>query len=136
MALPPISVCIVSVVCFLLTHWWRYNLVSSAKPLQNKTSSAHLVLLLLRIGFVFVIVGTLWSSYVMLSNIEICDDEGVGCLKFAGLIQFTTFTRWCFILEGVYFVAANLEHYSLVFLLSELLKRFFKCTCTFSVPNQ
>jgi hypothetical protein len=32
-------------------------------------------------------------------------------MQFEGWVQFSTFTRWCWILEGVYFTAANVAHY-------------------------
>jgi len=61
-----------------------------------------------------IIAYALYWSYSNLNDVELCNDTGDFCMKFAGWIQFTTFTRWCWICEGVYFVAANCMHFSLV----------------------
>merc|ERR1711918_90676 len=49
-----------------------------------------------------------------LSHHKLCDDSGEYCMQFEGAIQFSTFTRWSWMLEGVYFLAANLHDVGLL----------------------
>lgn len=41
--------------------------------------------------------------------VQICDDTGRRCFAFDGIVQFSTFTRWSWMLQGVYMVSANLH---------------------------
>ena len=49
-----------------------------------------------------------WSYFGPLSKTLMCGDDGAACVAFTGLTQFSTFTRWSFLLQGVYFVLASL----------------------------
>jgi hypothetical protein len=44
-----------------------------------------------------------------LSHLDICNEEGNNCIKYAGAVQFSTFTRWSWMIQGVYYAAANLN---------------------------
>ena len=69
-----------------------------------------LLLVILRSCFIIVIVGTLWWSIRNLSHLKLCDDSGEHCMRFEGAVQFSTFTRWSWMVEGLYFVCANLHY--------------------------
>jgi hypothetical protein len=49
-----------------------------------------------------------------LNHVDICDEEGNRCIKFAGAVQFSTFTRWSWIIQGVYYAAANLNDFGVL----------------------
>merc|ERR1712008_375192 len=54
-------------------------------------------------------MGLMWSMR-NLSHLELCDDSGQHCMRFEGAVQFSTFTRWSWMVEGLYFVCANLHY--------------------------
>jgi hypothetical protein len=68
----------------------------------------------MRSVFMAAIVTHFVSSWYSLSHLELCSDNGFDCVQFHGFIQFSTFTRWSYILIGIYFVAANLQHFDYV----------------------
>jgi hypothetical protein len=35
-------------------------------------------------------------------------------MQFSGAVQFSTFTRWCWMLQGIYFAAANINHFGIL----------------------
>lgn len=74
-------------------------------PPVGKWTSGALVTFL-RCTFLAVVVGTLCWSYVSLGDVMLCSDDGQRCLRFAGSMQFTTFTRWCWMLQAVYYALA------------------------------
>merc|ERR1712139_338181 len=41
---------------------------------------------------------------------KFCSEDGKHCLQFAGRMQLTTFTRWCFLLQGVYYWLSMAEN--------------------------
>lgn len=62
----------------------------------------------LRMLFVANIIGTLAYSEQTLSHLRLWDDSDASCVQFTGKNQFTTFTRWAWMLQGLYFVIASL----------------------------
>eukprot|EP00929_Paragymnodinium_shiwhaense_P107178 TRINITY_DN73244_c0_g1_i1.p1 TRINITY_DN73244_c0_g1~~TRINITY_DN73244_c0_g1_i1.p1 ORF type:complete len:275 (-),score=46.27 TRINITY_DN73244_c0_g1_i1:537-1361(-) len=59
-----------------------------------------------RLVFLAVNVGTLCWSYLKLSHVEVCSEDGDRCLQFSGAMQFSTFTRWSWMLQGLYYCIA------------------------------
>eukprot|EP00931_Biecheleriopsis_adriatica_P045756 TRINITY_DN26213_c0_g1_i1.p1 TRINITY_DN26213_c0_g1~~TRINITY_DN26213_c0_g1_i1.p1 ORF type:complete len:259 (-),score=22.38 TRINITY_DN26213_c0_g1_i1:104-880(-) len=109
MAYPPITLVILILVCMLLLVLFRATVL----PQAARSIKPSFSLLCLRCVFIFIIIGTLYSSYHTLRHVEVCDDSGERCFRFEGGYQFSTFTRWCWMLEGVYFAVASLNHFFL-----------------------
>jgi len=110
MSFPPPSVAFI-VPCYMIgtiavcSRW-------TVKPVPVTRSSLSLVAL--RCIFLSAIVGTLFWSVRNLSHLKLCDDKGDLCMQFSGAVQFSTFTRWCWMLQGIYFAAANLHHFGIL----------------------
>jgi hypothetical protein len=81
---------------------------AAAKPVSSTLNCG------IRCLFLVAIFATFVSSRRSLSHLRICDDTGEHCLQFQGAVQFSTFTRWSYMLEGAYFLAANLRHVGLM----------------------
>lgn len=105
--LPPASVCATIITIMVGVICWTSQ---QPQPLKQREVVAFPKrLLCLRCAFVLVVVATLTWSLIALSHIKVCDDTGELCMAFKGAIQFTTFTRWCWMLEGLYFFCAILS---------------------------
>lgn len=63
---------------------------------------------ILRCLFACLVVATISYAYSTLKHVKVCTVDGSACRPFEGYLPFTTFTRWCWLLEGVYFIVANL----------------------------
>ncbi|KAL1522611.1 hypothetical protein AB1Y20_017594 [Prymnesium parvum] len=79
----------------------------AVKP-QTSLAPPSTYVVAVRWAFVANIVFTMIWSFITLSDVVLCNDSGDRCFTFSGWAQFTSFTRWCWILQGVYFVSANL----------------------------
>lgn len=109
MTAPPLSVMLLMLFSICLSIFLR----AKVKPEVARTAQSTVGLRLLRCIFVAVIVGTLYSSVLSsnhnLNHVVVCEDSGTQCFKFEGVYQFSTFTRWCWMLEGLFFISANLS---------------------------
>ena len=101
---PPLSVLLVIATLTLLAAGLFLDGGAPPPPKGAETTRAQYTL---RWLFVINIIGTMVTSYMRLGDIFICDDTGDRCLPFTGTTQLSTFTRWCWMLQGVYFIVAN-----------------------------
>ena len=92
---------------FVLGLWgaqqWKRGCWVQPRMSQPPTRS---LVLLRRICAANVLLTMAWS-YFSLSHVHICDDTGARCLRFAGTVQLSTFTRWSWMLQGVYFLSVS-----------------------------
>lgn len=110
-ALPPLSLCALLGVMLagILAFVARLPIIKAPPPLPISP-----VLAVLRCAFVVVIVGTLRWSLNNLNHVVLCNDTGGNCMKFEGAMQFSTFTRWSWMIQGLYYITANLRSFGVV----------------------
>jgi hypothetical protein len=108
---PPAQVLATLILLVIATAQYCAN-IPRQKPIPKPTST--LALVVLRLVFLANICSTFRWSYTNLSHLLICDDDGNNCMLFAGIVQFSTFTRWCWMIQGLYYFTAILHHLNLM----------------------
>eukprot|EP00927_Polykrikos_kofoidii_P067080 TRINITY_DN62606_c0_g1_i1.p1 TRINITY_DN62606_c0_g1~~TRINITY_DN62606_c0_g1_i1.p1 ORF type:complete len:264 (-),score=20.64 TRINITY_DN62606_c0_g1_i1:47-838(-) len=85
---------------------WAASASQPAMPPMRPWPSAGRCHTVLRLAFIVAIVSTMGWSLSALSDILVCSEGGDSCLRFTGGMQFSTFTRWCWMLQGFYYIVA------------------------------
>ena len=107
MAIPPAWL-LFEVAAILAFTLWTTGRMPSPRPRPPPPPPGTL-LVLLRCAFIVNIIGTMVWSMLALSDVQVCSESGDSCLTFRGGLQFSTFTRWSWLLQGIFYVCANLQ---------------------------
>ena len=104
---PPLPILLLVALALVFTIILIFRAQSSSPPPRPLPRPSG-ALVAARCTFVVNIIGTMATSYYgRNARVSICDDDGANCMPFTGLAQLSTFTRWCWMLQGVYYVAAS-----------------------------
>lgn len=94
----------VACTCATVSIWAATRTREKRPPTVRWPSGA--IVSAVRTAFLAVVVGTVSWSWFALSHVVVCSDDGKHCVRFEGAMQLTTFTRWCWMLQGVYYALA------------------------------
>eukprot|EP00966_Prymnesium_polylepis_P102018 2362763-Prymnesium_polylepis.1 len=107
---PPWVVVEVVALCLGVAYYSRH--AQSEPPYAQSDVAAappSRAVVSVRCCFVANIIATMVWSWLTLQDVVLCNDAGDRCFSFTGWVQVSTFTRWSWMLQGLYFACANLR---------------------------